>query len=111
MRVIVLGAAGMLGHKLLQRLRVAYDVAGTVRGWPPTWNSVGCSAASSSTRGVDAVDLSSLKSAIDNWKPQVVVNAIGIINKGIAASDPLVSIADQLLTATSARADGCGARR
>ena len=31
MRVLVLGAAGMLGHKLLQRLRRDHEVAGTIR--------------------------------------------------------------------------------
>src|SRR6516225_6047112 len=93
MRVIVLGAAGMLGHKLLKRLRADYDVAGTVRGSAPNPELGRVLRGIKLYTGVDAVDLSSLKSAIDNWKPQVVVNAIGIINKGIAASDPLASIA------------------
>lgn len=92
MRVIVLGAAGMLGHKLLQRLRADYDVAGTVRGSAPNPELGRVLRGIKVYTGVDTVDLSSLKGAIDNWKPQVVVNAIGIINKGIAASDPLASI-------------------
>lgn len=94
MRVIVLGAAGMLGHKLLQRLRADYDVAGTVRDSAPNLELGRVLPGIKLYKGVDAVvDLSSLEAAIDNWKPQVIVNAIGIINKGIAAGDPLASIA------------------
>ena len=42
MRVIVLGAAGMLGHKLLQRLRTDHEAAGTIREPPPTRGYRGC---------------------------------------------------------------------
>jgi dTDP-4-dehydrorhamnose reductase len=94
MRVIVLGATGMLGHKLLQRLRADYDVAGTVRDAAPNLELGRVLPGIKLYTGVDAVvDFSSLEAAIDSWKPQVIVNAIGIINKGIAGSDPLVSIA------------------
>ena len=31
MRVLILGASGMLGHKLLQRLAARHEVVGTVR--------------------------------------------------------------------------------
>ena len=32
MRILILGAAGMLGHKVMQLLSVEHEVAGTVRG-------------------------------------------------------------------------------
>ena len=32
MRVLILGVAGMLGHKLYQVLSSAFSVAGTIRG-------------------------------------------------------------------------------
>ena len=93
MRVIVLGAAGMLGHKLLQRLRTDYEAAGTIRDAAP---DVGLPRALPGVKlypGVDATDLASLERAVDDWNAQVLVNCIGIIKQSKAASDPLPSIA------------------
>ena len=93
MRVIVLGAAGMLGHKLLQRLRTEHEAAGTIRDAAP---DAGLSRALAGVKlypGVDAADLASLERALDDWQAQVVLNCIGIIKQSKAASDPLPSIA------------------
>jgi dTDP-4-dehydrorhamnose reductase len=92
MRVIVLGASGMLGHKLLQRLRADHEVAGTVRDSAFNLRLGEVLRGIKLYTAVDAVELSSLERAIDDWKPQVVLNSIGIINKGKAASDPVASI-------------------
>jgi dTDP-4-dehydrorhamnose reductase len=93
MRVIVLGAAGMLGHKLLQRLRTDHEIAGTIRETAP---DAGLRRALSGMKlypGVQANDLSAFERAIDDWGAQVVLNCIGIIKQTKAASDPLMSIA------------------
>ena len=109
MRVIVLGATGMLGHKLLQRLRNDHEVAGTIR------SSVADAELSRVFQGIklypglEATDLCSLERVIDDWRPQVVLNCIGIIKQTAAASDPLRSIAinsllpHQLAQITAAR--------
>jgi dTDP-4-dehydrorhamnose reductase len=92
MRVIVLGAAGMLGHKLVQRLRTDFEVAGTIREREP-----GAELRQSLPRiklypEVAANNLPSLGRAIDEWRPEVVLNCIGIVKQASAASDPLLSI-------------------
>jgi dTDP-4-dehydrorhamnose reductase len=112
MRVIVLGAAGMLGHKLLQRLRAEHDVAGTVRDSAP---NVGLRQVLPGIKlypGVDAADRSSLARAIDDWQPRLIVNAIGVIKRSKVPSDPLPSIAiNALLPHQLAQmAAACGAR-
>jgi len=93
MRVIVLGASGMFGHKLLQRLRASFEIAGTVRH--PVADRRLCQVLSGVKLygGVEAHDLSSLDRAINDWRAQVVVNCIGIVKQTEAASDPLTSIA------------------
>jgi dTDP-4-dehydrorhamnose reductase len=93
MRVIILGATGMLGHKLLQRLRADHDVAGTVRDSAPDVELRRLLPGIKLYSGSDAFDPSSLARAIDDWKPQVIVNSIGIIKQTKMASDPLPSIA------------------
>jgi dTDP-4-dehydrorhamnose reductase len=93
MRVLVLGAAGMLGHKLLQRLRAEHEAAGTIRDAAP---DAGLSRALPGVKlypGVDASNLASIERALDDWQAQVVLNCIGIIKQSKAASDPLPSIA------------------
>ena len=78
-RVLVLGAAGMLGHKLLQHLAPVFDTVGTLRGDAserPTaldgYRLYG---------GVSATDLRSVARAIDDARPDVVVNCIGIVKQ------------------------------
>jgi dTDP-4-dehydrorhamnose reductase len=93
MRVIVLGAAGMLGHKILQRLRMDHDVAGTIRESAPDATLRRVLSGIELYPSVQANDLSSIERAVDSWKANVVVNCIGIIKQTKAASDPLTSIA------------------
>lgn len=61
MRVLVLGADGMLGHQLVRDLRVHHQVQGTVR------------------RQVDVRDMDRVKSALAEISPEAVINATGII--------------------------------
>jgi dTDP-4-dehydrorhamnose reductase len=92
MRVIVLGATGMFGHKLIQRLTDKYEVAGTVRS--PTVGDrlarlfksvkIYCS--------VDANNFASVEQAIADWKADVVLNCVGLIKQQQAANDALISI-------------------
>lgn len=92
-RVIVLGAAGMLGHKLLQRLRSHYEIAGTIREPLPDAGLCRVLQGIRLYPDVDASDLAALQRAIEDWDAQVVLNCIGIIKQTKAANDPLTSIA------------------
>ena len=67
MRVLVLGAAGMLGHKILQRLQADYEVAGTIR--EPSPDAVLNRALSGIELypGVQANDLPTLERAISSF--------------------------------------------
>jgi dTDP-4-dehydrorhamnose reductase len=93
MRVIVLGAMGMFGHKLVHRLRTDFEIAGTVRD--PVVDTRLCRVFSGIKlyAGVEAHNLASLDEAINDWRAQVVLNCIGIIKQSKAASDPLTLIA------------------
>src|SRR5208282_1528495 len=64
-RILVLGSTGMLGHKMLERLRLHYtDVIGFSRA-----------------NGFDARDAVESIVAISRYRPAVVVNCIGIIKQ------------------------------
>jgi dTDP-4-dehydrorhamnose reductase len=74
-RVFVLGASGMVGHLLAMRLREFPDAFEVV------------TAARNNTYGnpdisLDATEFNDLSSALDVIKPNVCINAIGVLNRG-----------------------------
>jgi len=87
--VLILGAGGMLGHKLLGTLASHFAVVGTVRG-----GSVPRSPLSEITirPGVEAMDFDTVRRALADIQPQVVVNCIGIVKQLAAAKESVASI-------------------
>ncbi|MHC1709827.1 MAG: dTDP-4-dehydrorhamnose reductase family protein [Methanomassiliicoccales archaeon] len=93
MDVLVLGAYGMLGHRLLLDLGKKHDVAGTVRT-VKEWDAPVMEElyAHKIITGVDASVLSTIRSVIERHRPRYVVNCIGIVKQADAAKDPITSI-------------------
>lgn len=86
MKFLILGATGMLGHKLIQEFRKTDEVIATARGsiWPDT-NDV---------RIIQfwASDAGEFKDVLEASKPDVVINCIGVIKQLGGAKDPLVCV-------------------
>lgn len=79
MRVIVLGASGMLGFALHRVLHDRHcDVVGTVRGAPP--ESPWCTGLRY-IAGVYAEDIDSVRKAVRDYRADVVINAAGVIKQ------------------------------
>lgn len=93
MRVLILGAAGMLGHKVFQVLSPHHETWATFRGRNGLWNRfpiyAGCPRTLSD---VDAQDLASVIRAFAVARPQAVVNCIGIVKQLKEAKDPTQSL-------------------
>ena len=96
MRVAVLGATGMLGHKVLQTLAAQQlDVYGTVRS---KLTDGGDAVAFVSQLAplhyeVDATDFACLEADLNRSRPDVVVNCIGIVKQQPLAGDSIATIA------------------
>jgi len=112
MRVLILGASGMLGHKLWQVFRDRFETWGTVRSSYQEYARYDLFDAHRLLGGIDASDFYTVVRAFEIAKPDVVVNTIGIIKQLPAAKDPIASIAinslfphrlARLCQATSAR--------
>lgn len=89
-RTLVVGARGMLGHTLLRVLRArGVDAWGTVRSGPETAPP---GLVSRVVTGVDATRVETVRAAIGNIAPAVVVNCVGIIKQLPEAKDPVRSI-------------------
>lgn len=87
---LVLGAGGMLGHKLWQHLRAHVETWATVRARTglPTELFDGPHV----IEGVDAFAFDTIRGAIAASRPSVVVNCIGVIKQLASARDPVTSI-------------------
>ncbi|MBL8181217.1 MAG: SDR family oxidoreductase [Blastocatellia bacterium] len=92
MKVLVFGAAGMLGHKLFQRLSSRFDVTATIRG---EFSSIGRYGIFDPTKIVENIDVrerSSVESAIVAARPDVVINAVGVIKQLPSAKDVITTL-------------------
>lgn len=76
MRILVLGATGMLGHMLMRKLGADHQVTGTVRaGVPPAVEEHRI------IRGVQADNFGSIMEAFATSRPEAVINCIGLIKQ------------------------------
>ena len=80
LRVLVLGAAGMLGHKVLQTLSIEVDAYGTVRGRADAVRAV-APASVDVLEGVSANDFDTVLDAVGRTRPDAIVNCIGIVKQ------------------------------
>ncbi len=92
MKVLILGATGMLGHKLIQVLGGRFEAVGTVRGSVAAYQHHPVLGGLSLLGGVQAEDLDSVIRAIATARPQAVINCIGLIKQLPGAKDPLPSL-------------------
>ncbi len=92
MKLLIIGATGMLGHKLALKLSKEHHVVGTVRGEVPEFFGPFLSDRLSIRTGVDAYDLPTVEQAIEDVRPDVVLNCVGIVKQLAESKDPVVSI-------------------
>lgn len=87
MRILIFGAGGMLGHKLCQELKVKHDVFTTLRGDSSKLRDLDIFDGIDFIEHVNVIDTESVKSAIENAKPDVVINAVGVIKQLPSSAD------------------------
>ena len=92
MKIIVLGASGMLGHKLCQTLATRADVWGTIRDDIASYNYFSILPEKQLIGRVDVTDMSVVKKLFDETKPDAVVNAVGIVKQRDEAKQAIASI-------------------
>lgn len=94
MRVLVLGANGMLGHKLVQVLGERMEVWASVRGRQPSGPAAAVLDPARTIGGVSAEDAASVRSALERSRAEAVVNAIGIVKQSSRADQtaPMIRV-------------------
>ncbi len=96
-RIVVLGVAGMLGHKMFQRLRAEFpgSVLGIMReqAVAPPLNRVDLLQGSDVVSGVDVLDFLRLRELLEDLRPRYIVNCVGIIKQRPEVHDAVPTIA------------------
>jgi dTDP-4-dehydrorhamnose reductase len=88
MRVLILGAGGMLGHKVWEVFRDRFDCRAAMRKRLP----LPLFDDERVIDGFDATNFDAVARLIAAMKPDVVVNCIGVVKQLAAAHDPIASI-------------------
>ncbi|MGH8548050.1 MAG: dTDP-4-dehydrorhamnose reductase family protein [Methylococcales bacterium] len=91
-KILIPGATGMLGHKLLQKLSGQFQVWGTVRGDITKYREYPALKDAALIPDAIAEDMNSVARSLDLVRPDVVVNCIGVIKQLDEARNPLVAI-------------------
>lgn len=92
MRILILGGDGMLGHRLFKWLRPRHDARVTLRQLLESYESTGLFRAENSYAGLDVTRIDSLLGILADFRPQAVVNAIGIIKQRAESSESIPSL-------------------
>lgn len=92
MRVLVLGGDGMLGHRLLRELRGRHEVRATLRQDAAAYAGYGLFPRDESYFGVDVRSLERLTEVFADFRPEAVVNAVGIVKQRPSAHDAIPSL-------------------
>lgn len=90
MKILVLGANGMLGHRAVTLLSERHDVTGTLRSADPLAESLAPRARF--VTGVSVGDPDRLSDVIGDVGPDAVVNCIGVVKQRSEAHDAVPSI-------------------
>ena len=92
MRILVLGGDGMLGHQLLCQMRKNHEVKVTLRQDFEFYRRYEIYSAGNSYPGVDICSCDKHREVISAFRPDAVVNAIGIIKQRYSSKQSIPSI-------------------
>jgi len=90
--ILILGAAGLLGHKLYQVYKNLFTFRATVQSSYVNYAKYGIFDPNDIINGVDVNNFDKIVDVVARVRPDVVVNCIGIIKQLKATKDPIVSI-------------------
>ncbi len=92
MRILILGGDGMLGHQLLRHFKERHDVRVTLRLGREAYETCRLFEQGSVLYGIDARQMDVLSQIIEDFRPEAVVNAIGIVKQRSKAKEVIPSL-------------------
>ena len=92
MRILILGGDGMLGHQLLKYLRLRHNVKVTLRQSLTAYGQYGLFDIENSFSGIDVRSLERLIEVMADFRPEAVINAVGIVKQRPDAKEIIPSL-------------------
>ncbi|HMC22639.1 MAG TPA: SDR family oxidoreductase [Thermoanaerobaculia bacterium] len=92
LRILILGGAGMLGHKLAQEFRNRFETWVTLRGSAGAYSEHSLFDLARIIPHTDISSFDAVVRAMKTARPDAVINCIGVIKQLPTAKDPLLSI-------------------
>jgi dTDP-4-dehydrorhamnose reductase len=92
MRILILGGDGMLGHQLFKFLSGTHDVRVTLRQRLSAYEGFKLFQAENAYDGVDMGSINGLIEVLGEFRPEAVVNAVGIVKQRSTAKESIPSL-------------------
>lgn len=92
MRILVLGGDGMLGHQLLKQLSSRHTMAVTLRQDKSCYDAFSLFSDDNSFFGIDVRNIDRVTEVMAQFKPDAVVNCVGIIKQRPSAKQSILSL-------------------
>lgn len=92
MRILILGGDGMLGHQLLKSLSPRHDVKVTLRQDLEACRYLGLFTPSNAYTGIDVRSQERLIEVFADFRPDAVINAVGIVKQRPTAKESIPSL-------------------
>jgi dTDP-4-dehydrorhamnose reductase len=91
-RILILGGDGMLGHQLLAHFAVRHDVRATLRQPLDRYASFGLISPQNAYGGIALGTVDALLPVLADFRPEAVVNAVGIVKQRPIAEEAIPSL-------------------
>lgn len=92
MKILILGGSGMLGHELWRHFRAGHETWVTLRRPGAEFARFGLFGDGRVFTGVDAMDFPTVAKVIREFRPDAVLNCVGIIKQLKEATSPIPSL-------------------
>ena len=93
MKIVILGAAGLIGHKLFQTMQAAeHDTYGLLHGKKSAFPDINFLHGDSIIESVEAIEFDKLHGILLAIQPDVVLNCIGITKRKEEVNDPIQAL-------------------
>ena len=89
MKVLILGGDGMLGHQLFKYFQERHDVRCTLHQDISKYTQYGLYDVINSYTGIDVTSFERVKEVVCDFKPEILVNCIGIIKQQSTAKESI----------------------
>jgi dTDP-4-dehydrorhamnose reductase len=92
LKVLIIGGGGMLGHRLFAHLRPSHDTRVTLHRGVADYSKYGLFDRETAYPDVDAADTDRLFSIVSEFRPEAIVNCVGIVKQLSIAKESIPSL-------------------